>query len=218
MIYICLKTFFCAQLMGIKYNLQLEVINGNVSLSSWFRVYDWFHSNYSEFCDTGCILLVNTQTVLSLVGPGKMSVMVTPNQTVLSLFGEPDQASEFCFVYYTNVIHFLCSWQVQEKGSHYFSGMVSTNGRRRRWWTVDSCAICLLGGGAMVKCQESVYSFKFTYYLMISSFRMIQTWNDNVVKVDIIGHMELQHWKFSLLIHITILAIFNLKLRYFVVV
>ena len=190
----------------------LEVIHGNVSLSSWFRVYDWYHSNCSEFCDTGCILLVNTQTVLSLAGPGKMSVMVTPNQTALSLFGEPDQASEFCFVYYTNVIHFLRSWQVQEKGSHYFSGVVSTNGRRRSWWTVE------VGGGAMVKCQESVYSFKFTYYLMISSFRMIQTWNDNVVKVDIIGHMELQHWKFSLLIHITILAIFNLKLRYFVIV
>ena len=218
MIYIRLKTFFCAQLMGIKYNLQSEVIHGKVSLSNWFRIYDWFHSNCFEFYDSGCILLVNTRTVLSPVGPGKMSVMVTPNQTDLSLFGEPDQASEFFFVYYTSVIHFLCSWQVQEKGSHYFSGVVSTNGRRRIWWTVDPGAICFLGGGAMVKCQESVYSFKSTYYLMISSFRMIQTLNDNVVKMDIIGHTHLQHLKFSLLIHITMLAIFNLKLRYFVIV
>ena len=92
----------------------------------------------------------------------------------------------------------------------------ATNGRRRIWWTVDPGAICFLGGGAMVKCQESVYPCKFTYYLMISSFRMIQTLNDNVVKMDIIGHIQLQHLKFSILIHITMLAIFNLKLRYFV--
>ena len=76
MIYIRLKTFFCAQLMGIKYNLQSEVIHGKVSLSNWFRIYDWFHSNCFEFYDSGCILLVNTRTVLSPVGPGKMSVMV----------------------------------------------------------------------------------------------------------------------------------------------
>ena len=187
MIYIRLKTFFCAQLMGIKYNLQSEVIHGKVSLSNWFRIYDWFHSNCFEFYDSGCILLVNTRTVLSPVGPGKMSVMVTPNQTDLSLFGEPDQASEFFFVYYTSVIHFLCSWQVQEKGSHYFSGVVSTNGRRRIWWTVDPGAICFLGGGAMVKCQESVYPCKFTYYL----FRLCRLF-DHSVKIIIHLMMNLK--------------------------
>ena len=45
MTYICLKTFSCAQLMGNKYNLQLEVIHGFVSLSFWRLKYDWFHSD-----------------------------------------------------------------------------------------------------------------------------------------------------------------------------
>ena len=87
MTYICLKTFSCAQLMGNKYNLQLEVIHGFVSLSFWRLKYDWFHSDCFESCDTGCILLEIIQAVLSLVGSGKMFVMVILNQTVLSLFG-----------------------------------------------------------------------------------------------------------------------------------
>ena len=132
MTYICLKTFSCAQLMGNKYNLQLEVIHGFVSLSFWRLKYDWFHSDCFESCDTGCILLEIIQAVLSLVGSGKMFVMVILNQTVFESFWlKPDQALKFSIVFYTNVMHFLCIWKVQEKGSHYFSGEVSTNEKER---------------------------------------------------------------------------------------
>ena len=61
-----------------------------------------------------------------------MFVMVILNQTVFESFWlKPDQALKFSFVFYTNVMHFLCIWKVQEKGSHYFSGEVSTNGKER---------------------------------------------------------------------------------------
>jgi len=66
-------------------------------------------------------------------------------------------------------MHFLCSWQVQENGSHYFSGEVSTNGKervakdnlslRRSWWMVDFGFIGPFGGGVLGKCQESSFSF-----------------------------------------------------------
>ena len=67
--------------MGIKYNLQLEVIHGFLSLSFWRLKYEWFHSDCFEACDSGCILLEIIQAVLSLVGSGKMFVMVILNQT-----------------------------------------------------------------------------------------------------------------------------------------
>ena len=181
MTYICLKTFSCAQLMGNKYNLQLEVIHGFVSLSFWRLKYDWFHSDCFESCDTGCILLEIIQAVLSLVGSGKMFVMVILNQTVFESFWfKPDQASEFSFVLYTNVMHFLYSWQVQEKGSHYFSGEVSTNGKEQ---VVDGF-FGPFGGGVLGKCQESSFSFKVKFHLTTFSFRMFQTRNYIVMKGD----------------------------------
>ena len=165
MTYICLKTFSCAQLMGNKYNLQLEVIHGFVSLSFWRLKYDWFHSDCFESCDTGCILLEIIQAVLSLVGSGKMFVMVILNQTVFESFWfKPDQASEFSFVL----------------GLHYFSGEVSTNGKEQ---VVDGF-FGPFGGGVLGKCQESSFSFKLKCHLTTFSFRMFQTRNYNVMKGD----------------------------------
>ena len=134
-----------------------------------------------ESCDSGCILLEIIQAVLSLVGSGKMFVMVILNQTVFESFWfKPDQASEFSFVLYTNVMHFLYSWQVQEKGSHYFSGEVSTNGKEQ---VVDGF-FGPFGGGVLGKCQESSFSFKLKCHLTTFSFRMFQTRNYNVMKGD----------------------------------
>ena len=137
MTYICLKTFSCAQLMEIKYNLQLEVIHGFVSLSFWRLKYDWFHSDCFESCDTGCILLEIIQAVLSLVGSGKMFVMVILNQTVFASFWfKPDQASEFSFVLYTNVMHFLYSivGRYRKKFPIIFQERSQPMGRSK-WWT-----------------------------------------------------------------------------------
>ena len=118
---------------------------------------------------------------LSLVGSGKMFMMVILNQTVFESFWfKPDQASEFSFVLYTNVMHFLYSWQVQEKGSHYFSGEVSTNGKEQ---VVDGF-FGPFGGGVLGKCQESSFSFKLKCHLTTFSFRMFQTRNYNVMKGD----------------------------------
>ena len=85
---------------------------------------------------------------------------------------------------YTNVMHFLYSWQVQEKGSHYFSGEVSTNGKEQ---VVDGF-FGPFGGGVLGKCQESSFSFKLKCHLTTFSFRMFQTRNYNVMKGDSMDH------------------------------
>ena len=91
---------------------------------------------------------------------------------------------------YTNVMHFLYSWQVQEKGSHYFSGEVSTNGKEQ---VVDGF-FGPFGGGVLGKCQESSFSFKLKCHLTTFSFRMFQTRNDNVVKGEkISNYVQCRH-------------------------